>query len=394
MTTFTRAAMISLDNMKTVWKSGDAFRHSNGGCFWMAGNFFQTALEAMFNVGVKDSYGFGLDALKFFDEKKPKDSDPRKWPFTSGIWVDDYGWWGIALIHAYRFADRLGYDAGTKQIFGDRAKDCWEAMNAFWQTSAVTWETPDKKSHSITGGVPNTLNGGTLAGRNCVTNEVYWALSNLLTVEFGNHYSDPKALASDFFKQGFDQGILQKSNNLVYERFYYMPGSTQHDWTWLGDQGLFAYSAYNNKTGNQQIFGSKIAELILKSVIQNSKTANGVLHEDLAPWPEYIMDYACGKGTFVRYLGAINSAESQYGNAEYNAFLANSARAVWKNRNQKTGLFGFYWDNEQTPPDNWGYPQDTADAILQAAGLSVIVAALLGSANQPIDQAAVTAGAV
>lgn len=391
MTTFRQAAMKSLDTMKTVWKGGDAFRHSNGGCFWMAGNFFHTALQSMYVLNTKDVYGFGEQALKFFDEKKPQNIPPREWPFKSGIWVDDYGWWGIALIHAYRFADTLGYDASTKQVFADRAKDCWEAMNAFWQTSSVSWDTPDKVHHVITGGIPNSISDATLAGRNCVTNEVYWALSNLLTTNFGNHYSDPAALASDFFKQGFDQNILHDSNNLIYERFYYMPGSSEHAWTWLGDQGLFAYSCFNNVTGNTQMFGSKLASLVLSSVVQHKKTNNGILHEDTAPWSQYIMDYACGKGTFMRYMGVINGEHND--NPTFDEFIYVNARAVWKNRNANTGLFCFYWDKEAPEPTEWGYPQDTADAILQQSGLSAIVAGMWKYADQPIDNVAVTAGA-
>lgn len=393
MTTFRQAAMKSLDTMKTVWKNGDAFRHSNGGCFWMAGNFFHTSVQALYSLSVKDTYGFGAEALKFFDDRMKNYPDPRKWS-DSGIWVDDFGWWGLALGHAYRFADTLGYDAGTKQIFADRAQKCWEAMNAFWQNSSVSWDVGEgnnKKHYSVTGGVPNTLGSDTLAGRNCVTNEVYWALSNMLTTDFGAHYKDPGALASNFFKQGFDQDILHDSNNLVYERFFGMPGSNVHDWTWLGDQGLFAYSTFHNVTGNEQLFGSKMANLVLASVIQHKRTSNGVLHEDLAPWSQYIMDYACGKGTFMRYIGVINGEHND--NSQYDEFVYVSARAVWKNRNPSTGVFAFYWDKEAPEPTEWGYPQDTADAILQQSGLSAIVAGMWKYADKPIDNVAVTAGA-
>ncbi len=397
MTTYQRAAMISLDTMKTVWKGGNAFRScTGGGCFWMAGNFFHTALDAMYQLQVKDAYGFGLDALKFFDDSAPKGTDPRKWPTESGIWVDDYGWWGIALTMAYRYADALGYDAETKQKFAVRAQNCWEAMNSFWQTSSVSWDI-DGAHYSVSGGVPNTLDTApTLAGRNCVTNEVYWALSNMLFANFGDHYKDPNALASDFFRQGYEQRILFNSKNLVYVRLYGMPGSTHHDWTWLGDQGLFAYSSFFNSTGNEKLFGQEQGQLVLDAVKNNMKTASGVLHEDLAPWSQYIMDYACGKGTFMRYLSYINSYlhGAFPGLSKYDEYISINARAVWKNRSQTTNQFGFYWDGEGTAPKDWGYRQDTADAILQAAGFTAIIGALAKYADQPIDQVSVEAGAV
>lgn len=393
MTTFKQAALMSLDNMKTVWKGGDAFRNcgDHGGCFWMAGNFFHTAVLGMAEVNVNDSYGFGLDALKYFDERMKGNPDPRKWTNT-GIWIDDFGWWGLAFGHAHRFATILGYDASTKQSFADRAKNCWEAMNACWQTTSEPWQNPDKtKTYKVDGGVPNSPGTGELKGRNNVTNEVYWALSNMLTKDFGSHYCDANALASNFFRQGLEQDILHDANNFIYERLHYMPGHPVNaDWTWMGDQGLFAYSCFDNNTGNEQVFGSKFAKLVLLSVIQKAK---GVLFEDVDAYPTgFQMDYACGKGTFMRYLGIVSGVGGS--SPEIDEFIYVNARAVWKNRDQSSGLFGFYWNNEKAPPTYWGgYSLATSTAILQQSGLSAIIAGLKSFSDKPIDNVAVTAGA-
>ncbi len=365
MTTLNIAAMKSLDTMKTVWKNGDAFRNcgDHGGCFWMAGNFFHTSLDAMLQLQVKDAgnFSFGADAIAFFDDRMKNNPDPKEW-FKTGIWIDDFGWWGLAFVQAYRHAADLGYDAATSQHFVQRAKDCWTAMNAFWQNDPVKWDVkdgPHAGHYEITGGIPNTLDTAPmLNGRNCVTNEVYWALSNYLTADFGSYYNAPGTQASQFFLQGYEQRLLLDPQNLVYERFYGMPKSDNPAWTWLGDQGLFAISSFNNITGNEKLFDRDQAELVLASVIQNKRTANGVLHEDVAPFSAYTMDYACGKGTFMRYLSYINSYYhgGNSGLSKYDEYIYINARAVWKNRDINTNQFGFYWDGEGDQSKiQWGY---------------------------------------
>jgi hypothetical protein len=92
----------------------------------------------------------------------------------------------------------------------------------------------------------------------------------------------------------------------VYERFLGFPNTDHQEWTWVGDQGLFAVSCYFNRQGTSGVFDWKQATGSVKAVQTNKKTASGVLREDLAPYSEYTLDYACGKGTFMRCLAYIN----------------------------------------------------------------------------------------
>jgi hypothetical protein len=126
----------------------------------------------------------------------------------------------------------------------------------------------------------------------------------------------------------------------------------------------------------------------IKAVQINRKTANGVLHEDLAPYSQYTLDYACGKGTFMRYLAYINdSYHYSPGGKYYDSYISVNAKALWKNRHR--GIFPYYWDAESPEPalKHWGgYRRDTANAVLHAAGLSGLNAALPWLKDQPIDQ--------
>ena len=126
----------------------------------------------------------------------------------------------------------------------------------------------------------------------------------------------------------------------------------------------------------------------IKAVQTNIKTASGVLHEDVAPYSDYRLDYACGKGTFMRYLADINDSSHHAvpGGKHYDSYISLNAKALWKNRHG--GIFPYYWDAESPRPalECWGgYRQDTANAVLHAAGLSALNAALPWLKDQPID---------
>jgi hypothetical protein len=390
MATFKDATVEGLNTLVRLWNHGNAFRKcgTHGGCFWMAGNLFHTAVESMRRTKLqKDTYGIGKEALAYFDESIPDTTNPREWRHKYRFWVDDYGWWGIAFCHAYLASDQLRYGPSMKKKFALYAKNCWEALNACWAHKRITWKK-GRKSYTITGGIPNTSADATLAGRNCVTNECYWRLSGLLGETFGQHYLDPKANANKFFLQAKTQGILFDGSGLVYERFLGFPNTDHPEWTWVGDQGLFAASCYFNRQGTSGVFDWKQATDSVKAVQANKKTASGVLHEDLAPYSEYTLDYACGKGTFMRCLAYINDDlhRALPGGAQYDPYISLNAKALWKNR--RRGILPYYWDAESSEPklESWGgYRQDTANAVLHAAGLNALSAALPWLQDHSID---------
>lgn len=388
MATFLDATNNGLKTLVGLWNGGGAFGDcgDHGGCFWMAANFFHTAIDSMVKVGLeRDPYNIAAEALTLFEKYIPDTTNPRGWRGKYGFWVDDYGWWGIAFMRAYSASDALHYDPTTKGKFASYAKNCWEALNACWDSDQIKWQK-DGRDYIITGGIPNTLQSELpLAGRNCVTNECYWRLSTTLGQNFGSHYLDCNANANDFFLQARSQSILFDSSLLVYERFLGLPGTKHPQWTWLGDQGLFAMCCYINGQGKPGIFDGAQAESIIKAVQKQKRTATGVLHEELSQYTQYQLDYACGKGTFMRNLASINDdIHNGSTGSNYDSYIGLNATHVWKNR-QSGDMFPYYWDAESPEPTSWGYRQDTANAVLHAAGLSALNAALPWLQNQPID---------
>jgi hypothetical protein len=392
MTTFQDATKEGLKTLVGLWKGGDTFRSPglktpcSGGCFWMAGNAFQTAIESMVRTGQPDTFGvsgtpLAQEAVTFFNDAIPNADNPANWGKGEyGYWVDDYGWWGNAFVYAYNNANRLGYDLPFVDTLLGNAANCWEALHACWNSSSITGADQHGIAYTITGGIPNTSDDLLLAGRNCVTNECFWRLSTQLSQAVPaktQYYLDPKTNANNFFAQAKDLGILFDGNGLVLERFYGLPITDSPNWTWLGDQGLFIACCNYNKYGN----GPKAPwqdPTVLFSAIQKEKTtAEGkVLHEDLAPWTDFRLDYACGKGTLMRNLMYLTIDSHNFGGQKspYDDFLRSNAVALWKNKSTD-GHFPFFWNKEDDEPDSWKYDPVMATAVLHAAGLSAINAA-------------------
>jgi hypothetical protein len=363
----------------------------------MAGNAFHTAVECMVITQQTDTFGLAQEAVDYFNAAITDPTNPTIWacrpdgqPGEFGYWVDDYGWWGNAFIYSYLHADALGYNADFKKDLLFNATNCWEALHACWDPTPIVW-TGRNGTCTITGGIPNTRNNTLLlAGRNCVTNECFWRLSTYLHLAYapdGQYYLDPNTNVNNFFAQAKNQGILFDSNGLVLERFFGLPNTDQPNWTWLGDQGLFLactkFNLYAN--GPTQPWGDP--KELFDNVIEAKTTADKtVLHEDLAPWSDFRLDYACGKGTFMRnlmYLTTDYHAQNLGKQSPYDDFIRTNAIAVWKNL--KSGLCPFYWNNEAAEPPSWGYDQGVANAVLYAAGLSAINAAQVNWANNNIE---------
>jgi len=371
MTTCYQATQQGLGTLATLWNHGDTF-DCGGGCFWMAGNAFHTAVDCLYRLKLNDSYNFGQEAIAYFEKKVPDQSDPTKWGTQYGFWVDDYGWWGIALITAYFSADTLQYDAVLKQKFGQYAINCWTALHANWDNSALNWQV-NGKPVSITGGIPNTAQDLELAGRNCVTNECFWRLSELLAVAFGSQYLDPNTNESNFFAQARDQNVLFTGNNLVWQRFLGLPPSPDPNWAWLGDQGLFSVCSFFNSERPGNGFDQGTAGNLIKAVL-SSNLVKGVLHEDLAPVDQYRLDYACGKGTFMRSIASMNDyrhGEFPSVPGPYDTILLASARSIWANQ-LAGGVFPYYWAKEAPEPTDWGYSDQVVKTVLHAAGLCAV----------------------
>lgn len=414
MTTFREAADAGYLKLVALWNKGQAFNPSTdagGGRFWMAGNTVQVAIDYLVQTQQSDKFGYMADAIAYFETwVKGNDPDPKNWK-NNGTWVDDYGWWGIALIKAYEYSSVLGYDKDPvlKGKIEKHVKDCWTAMHGAWDPTRVPNDDP---TINIVGGINNSIQGVSdkvkLAGRNCVTNEVYWLLSLLMArVMNDKSYLDPATDASAWFTAAINANILSRVDvingqedytNLVLERFKGVPNYTDpkvDNLVWTGDQGLFMGASIENVAQNRSDQPGLLAAYnIADSVKQRMTLKNQVVHEELFKIPEYRMDYAGGKGVFMRNLQVLNVIDHKESNGQYDPIIKANASAVWNNR-LSDQRFGYYWNAELPEPDvaTWKYNKTIVDAVLHASGLSALTAALPWFADQQIQPVAV-AGAV
>ncbi|MBU6455740.1 MAG: hypothetical protein KGS72_28475 [Cyanobacteria bacterium REEB67] len=392
MTTYRQAADQAFTRLVTLWDKTISFQNGGGGggFFWMCGNTLHVAIDYLRMSQQRDSYGFSEDALNFFD-KYITNKDPKTWK-NDPFWVDDYGWWGIALGQAYFGADVLGYSADLKKRLYDHILNCWIAMNSAWDPSLMKNIDPQVQ---IYGGVPNSTDDVTLSGRNCVTNEVYWRLCwTLFDITHDANFLPKDQDAATWFAAGKKAGVLFNPDGLVNERF---KGTKDFNpnWNWLGDQGLFLACCFLNKQFDQNNLGLNQAISIVKSV-QTSRVISQeipVLHEELAPYSQFYLDYAGGKGVFMRNLAELNWYFHNVPGTTYDEWIRTNAAAVWNHRTSE-GQFNFFWNNEGTEPQNWGYNDPMTKAVLQASGLSALTAASTFNPDTAIPaKVAATAGA-
>jgi hypothetical protein len=115
-----------------------------------------------------------------------------------------------------------------------------------------------------------------------------------------------------------------------------------------------------------------------------------ILHEDLFKISDYHLDYAGGKGIFMRNLQVLNARSHGDPGDIYDALIKANATAVWNSR-RVNNKFRYFWNAEAPEPTYWGYDQSVSDTVVHASGLSALTAALPWFADQQIATAPVPA---
>jgi hypothetical protein len=222
-----------------------------------------------------------------------------------------------------------------------------------------------------------------MKGRNSVTNEGYWLLSQGLAKLPGNP-GDPdfSAKATNmqvWFRQWLSDKYrpgLRDPRKLVLERP--MGNAADPAWCWTGDQGLLFRALTNagDKTAGE------IADAAFKNLSAPDKKGHNILHEHLgANFSGFEVDYATGKGIFVRNLVDAGVKPS---NCPYAEDIKQNAAAVWRNRLDKTtNQFSYNWAGATSPEplqlieDLKGKTQPLCNLVMQASGLDALNAAML-----------------
>jgi hypothetical protein len=349
---FKTAAALGFTQLSALYQQTD-FAGNNA--FWFAGNSLHTCLGYLTISGQPDRPGGELLPLahQFFTN------------YRDNHWVDDYGWWGIALLTALENRARLGYsDASWNSLFAEIESSvpyCWEQMASNWDDSPYAADAPVK------GGVWNIRNKDKLAGRNSVTNELFWILSSRL-----NGKSAKARAESQWFQQwvnrtGLTPGVrgILNAKGLVLER---PTGNRDYpDWYWTGDQGLFLSGLHR--------FGFVDPPDIGQSILNELVDPDGVVHEKSPGDPAHKLDYATGKGILLRYMGEVNTGTP---GQPYSDFIKTNAESVWRHRLDKnTNQFGYNWNPPYPPEQEPDIKESIWALVLQTAGQDALNAAML-----------------
>jgi hypothetical protein len=388
MDTFTTAAKAGFSLLVPQYKTQNIFT----GNFWFAGNTLHVCLNYLVAAGEKDTgekdspqilpFGF-----KLFNTLKTQ----QDW------WKDDYGWWGNAFVKAIDSRRQLGYaNPSYDQFFKDilaAAQSCWQQLLSNWRDKSYTSESDNANaSAKIGGGTFNNAPDSSIppmSGRNCVTNEGFWILSQgLAQLSTDPKYATAAKKEQDWFEQWLvlpkkspgSTGILNPLG-LVLERP--TGNHTDPSWYWSGDQGLYITAR------NADDAASKVAAAAVQNMAKK-----GILHENMeftqhfmppGDLRQFTADYATGKGILMWSLASFRGVP-------FLDFIKNNASAVWCNRLTGNSQFTFNWDWEHSFPG--AEPKilrindksdQLCDLIMQAAGQGALNAALsLGLGNQEI----------
>lgn len=373
MKTSNSAAESGFERLVSQYKTPEIF----AGNFWFAGNALHVCLNYLEVAGQKDAVGILPFALNLFNQLKSP---------ANGWWKDDYGWWGNAFVHAINSRSELGYAGPSNdQLFKDiltAAQFCWQQLSGNWRDNPYTSSTDNAAaSAQISGGTFNHAPPPDppippMSGRNCVTNESFWILSQGLACLLP---ADPKYAAAAkneqaWFQQWLDLPVKSKGSigilnpqGLVLERP--TGNSTDPSWYWSGDQGL--YISARNEDGAALKVGI--------SVTKNMVDSEHILHENMEfaehqSLQQFIADYATGKGMVVWSLSGFTATP-------FAEFIDNNAAAVVNNQ-LGDNQFSFNWNWKHFPDREPkilrvnGKSADLCDLIMQAAGLGALNAAL------------------
>src|SRR5262249_9851893 len=404
--TYRHAATFAFERVIDLIADYSVFAPVNG--YWHMANTLDTCLQHLLieqKSPRPDSFNLVKNALdKVFDSRmrdKGESVEATDWGEWSrhgdGPWADDYGWWGVALITAYRNRGFLGYDETFSNRILKYARNCFTAL-------AYGWDPSEAVEHSdVKGGAWNHQDlDQALTGRNNVTNEVLWIFSQRISDLDPNNeiYKDQVAASQKFFfdakkKKASEDGALLNAKGLVRERLLGMQNGYP-GWYWVGDQGLFMGACL----GHGDTAGAK---KLAEKVTANMLDSKAVLHDTISPNSDFNDDYATGKGVFMRNWKMFLGVSEPNRPTNFQDLITANAKAVWNNRvtpeasGRAQYQFGFNWNpagkpfkkggkgGEPTYPNGDENPSTFSLLVCQVAGLAALNAAcLLQSADVQI----------
>ena len=363
-------SIAAFDRFEEVWDFND---------FWKRGNTFDACLTfadaahqqwpndpevATIQLKINDML---KENLAFFNRFDP-----------GGLWADDFGWWGLMGLNAYKHLKRTGQTDLAEKYLKLSTDLCWEyKRNTAYDDSPLAIPVP----HGCRNG---DANGVSLGVKNTVTNALLFLLSSRIyrlsleeDIDENTKYLDMAYRQWLWFNQWFElqeYEYLKKtspSGALVQERpMAFIEGSDyifkEHPpwaegWVWSGDQGMVIAALTDMYLVRHQLndwiikndidanfdvtaFEKRVLFLI-HEIGQGIQTALTGKHDDIireAPClssfgPIHGNDYLAGRGILMRYIGA--KEEKALLGVDLSINIKATADAIWQTRNKENNQF-------------------------------------------------------
>ncbi len=350
------------------------------------------------------------------------------------LWADDFGWWGLMGLNAYKYLIKTGEIDFANQYLKLSTDLCWEYKK---KTAYDTTDLAIPVAHGCSNGDANGSHAGV---KNTVTNSLLFLLSSRIyrlsltgAIEENDKYLEMAYRQWLWFDEWFrldEYEYLKKVSQagvLVQERpLAFIDGSDyiikEHPpwaegWVWTGDQGMLI-AAFTDmylirhqlndwliKTGANENFEIDVFEKRILSLI--TQLSNGiqtalVCKEDNifreAPClssfgPVHGNDYLAGRGILMRYLGSKEVKELS--EIDFGNNIKSTVDAIWQTRNKSNNQVKPEFTNVENDKkyiayfeELWGYAdfvyewdienmdEQNKNGVCQSIGLDALGAAI------------------
>ena len=363
-------SIAAFERFKEVWNFPD---------FWKRGNTFDACLTFVNAVCEQWPDDQDVEEMQKSVKKMLKENLVFFHSYNPGdLWADDFGWWGLMALNAYKFLKNTGEDELAGKYLKLSTDLCWE-----YKKNTAYDHTNDAKPvpHGCRNG---DANGNSKGVKNTVTNVLLFLLSTRiyrLTLEedLGNNdkYLDMAYRQWIWFEEWFkleQYSYLKKispSAALVQERpMAFFKGSDYQlkihppwaeGWVWTGDQGMILAALtdmlaikdelsvwLNNNKSDENFDTDRFEENIRNYVVMLGNGIKEALTSDKdlifreAPCmssfgPVHGNDYLAGRGIMMRYLGYKEIRELL--EVDFSENVRKTSDAIWQTRDPKTNQF-------------------------------------------------------
>jgi len=415
----------AFDCFKEVWDFED---------FWKRANTCDACLSLVDELLIKNPDDIEVKEIcKTFQGILEKNLNYYKSLSHDDKWIDDFGWWGLLGVNAYKFLMKLS-DFNLAIAYLELSGECWTDMINHGYDVNENIKPVKYGCKNSTSLLPN------VGVKNSVVNTLLFLLSTkLYTLYIEKKFSNPDPYLKMAYQQWLwflnwfelkSYGYLKsfkddEGSGLIGERpLAFFNGSDYQDTShpdsttgsvWTGDNGLligglfelmavknqlFEYATHHQPYWkfNLEDFDTKIKEITTKLIhgVQKGMIGkDGIFHEPpcLLSYVTNAKDYYGGRGILIRYMD-LKKVEA-FSGVDFKENILKTVNAIWLTRDVNSNQFQVEFTTDENNLNYvkqfdtlWGISDQSSrwligsedlklrNAIAQALGMDFLAGAL------------------